>query len=220
MRTIISVGTDQKFQRGMLRLSSLLNVTEKFRPYTALPPGSMDHQSAPYAFKIAAIDDALTSGANPILWCDSSVVPMRRLDSLWTLIERQGYWFSKNYDYTQGEFCSDASLDIFDMDREKAFGVPQVVASCFGLDFRHDIAQEFLAQWKALAMMGAFKGPWGNGNGEASKDMRVRGHRHDQSAASHIAWKLGMRLTDPPEWFCEEGSPPGENTVLTLKRPR
>lgn len=213
MRTIISVGTDEKFQAGMMRLVSLLPVGQRVALHSQLPPGSPTHRENPWAFKLFAIEDAWRAGATSVLWCDSSVIPLKPLDALWTLIESQGYWFSKNYDYMNGEFTSDAALRVMGVDRDQAMEIPQVVASCFGLDFGHPIAMEFMREWWHLMDHGAFKEG-------GSDDPRFRAHRHDQSAAAHVAWKLGMKLTAPPDWFAEEGSLGGENAVITLKRPR
>ena len=81
------------------------------------------------------------------------------------------------------------------------------MASTIGLDLRkynyHSIA--FLEQYFQLASDGVtFRGipldsphaiqkSWGNANQEMCADERVLGHRHDQTAASVISWKLGMR---------------------------
>ncbi len=91
--------------------------------------------------------------------------------------------------------------------------IPHVVATCFGLSMKHAIGRDFLNQYLALARDTlAFRGPWTNsrGNPGAKRDgvriddcgpADVRGHRHDQTAASVIAYRLGMELTDPPEVF-------------------
>ncbi len=46
------------------------------------------------------------------------------------------------------------------------------------------------------------KHPWKNDEQQVSADPRVRGHRHDQTAASIIAWQLGMdRVTAHDTYF-------------------
>jgi len=44
----------------------------------------------------------------------------------------------------------------------------------------------------------------------------VRGHRHDQTAASVIAWRLGFELTNPPNIFAygRAGEAHDERTIL------
>ncbi len=106
-------------------------------------------------------------------------------------------------------------------DRAENKKIPHVVAGCFGLSMRHDIGRAFLAEYYRLASeTKAFCGPWINEkharalmpgvdlsqviqNGKVSVcgDIDVKGHRHDQTAASVIAWRLGMKLSKPPEFF-------------------
>jgi|SRR6185369_3847931 len=182
-----------------------------------LPEDSPTHAENPYAFKPYAIEEADRAGAGLVLWMDSSVVVLKDLEPLWQLIESQGYWFSRNYAYNNGQFCNDEALAIMGITREQAFDVPQVVASCFGLDLRQKIAQDFLKRWKLLAEAGAFKGDRGDlsGCGDMTKFV---GHRNDQSCAAQVAYELGMVLTDPPAWFAEQGHPQSEETILTLER--
>jgi len=221
-RMVVSVGVGPRCAGGFQRLAErLYELGEPLMAWqNAWPPGSPTHEENPYAFKIYALEHANLAGflARPLLWLDSTVIVLKPLGPLWDLIERQGYWISRNHGMVTGPFCCDAALPILGISREEAFEIPHVVATCFGLDMRRSIAQEFLARWKALAEAGAFKGPHRNDSGEASADPRVLGHRHDQTAASVVAWRLGMQLTDPPDWFADEGYPGSETTLLTNRR--
>jgi hypothetical protein len=166
----------------------------------------------PYAFKAHALEAARLKGADLVLWADACILPIRPMDSLWDLIERRGYWFSRN-GFRNGEWCCDAALPLLGITREEAFQQEHVVATTFGLNLRSEIGATFAGEYLRLAQNGAFRGPWVNNAGEASADPRVRGHRHDQSAASVIAHRLGMELTNPPEWFSYRGGE-DERTIL------
>jgi len=104
--------------------------------------------------------------------------------------------------------------------------IPHVVATAFGLNLQHEngVGVVFLSEYYRLAFQTrAFCGPWINANATTSEAGRkmaqavgpprcapcgppdVRGHRHDQTAASVIAWRLGMKPDDPPEWFAYKG---------------
>ena len=157
-------------------------------------------------------------GATSVLWLDSSTVILRPLDDLWRLIENQGYWFSRNYDWNNGQFCSWEALDIMGVSREQAFKIPQVTAACFGLNLKDRIALDFLTDWHTLMRLGAFKGDRGNLTGHVADPAQYQGHRNDQSCASHVVHSLSMSLTDPPEWWAEQGYPQSDQTVLTLVR--
>lgn len=177
-----------------------------------MPPGSLTHKRIPYAFKAWAIEAARMKGADLILWADACILPIRSMEPLWALIERQGYWFSRN-GFWNGQWCSDAALSLLGITREESFRQEHVVATTFGLNLRSEIGTRFASEYLRLAQNGSFRGPWMNNGGEASADPRVTGHRHDQTAASVIAHRLGMGLTNPPEWFAYRGGEV-ESTVL------
>lgn len=169
----------------------------------SFPPQSPSHDISPYAFKVYAIKEVVRRGAKAVLWADSSVHAVQNLEPLWRRIETEGYWLPDNrsnpeQDRTCGEWTCDSALEPLGITREEAFGIPQITATVFGLDFRHNIAVQFLHEWERLEKAGAFKGPWVNTDGEASIDPRVLGHRHDQTAASVVAHRLGMKLTKQP----------------------
>lgn len=119
--------------------------------------------------------------------------------------------------------------------RETNRNIPHVVATCFGISLRHQMGRTFLERYYRLAAeTNAFCGPWTN---TAHRDWLlsqphrrtvdkvresvcgpadVRGHRHDQTAASVIAHGLGFVLTDPPEIFAygKQGQPFDPRTIL------
>ena len=110
--------------------------------------------------------------------------------------------------------------------------IPHVVATAFGINTSHPNGKAFLAEYFRLASKTrAFCGPWRNLNYPDNADVNraqwgnrlaacgppdVRGHRHDQTAASVIAWRLGFDLTAPPDIFAygRLGDPTHKNTIL------
>lgn len=130
--------------------------------------------------------------------------------------------------------CADTPPE-YGMTSEHALGnarsvnrrIPHVVATAFGLNVRSEIGAAFLAEYYRLASeTRAFCGPWSNvigpgGSGHPANTGRawrcgpddVRGHRHDQTAASVIAWRLGMTLTNAPDVFAYRGGEI-EQTIL------
>lgn len=96
--------------------------------------------------------------------------------------------------------------------------IPHVVATAFGVSTKHWVGQAFLQEYFHMASKTkAFCGPWQNSNSPRVLGRNtdrydapcgppdVLGHRHDQTAASVIAWRLGVKLTNSPEWFAYEG---------------
>jgi len=220
-RYVVSVGTGNHGGKLVRLRSQLIQQHENYALWDVLPVGSLPHEQAPYAFKIYALEQAhreIVDTSVTLLWLDSAVMILRPLGPIWRRIERHGYWFSQNHDYNCGEWTCDSALPILGITREEAFTIPQIVGGCFGLNMRAPVAQEFMERWKEYALAGAFAGPWRNDHGEASLDPRVQGHRHDQTAASVIVHRMGLRLTQPPRYFSDDGFPATEETILTARR--
>lgn len=212
-RTVVSVACGrERFSRNAYRLADKLTALgEALHWWDGVwPPGSPSHEAVPFAFKVHALE-AAAENADVLLWCDSSIVPIAPLAPLWERIERDGYWLSRNYDYKNGEFTSDAALAIMGQTRDEAMLVPHVIATAFGLDMTSYAAQALLDRWRELMLHGAFAVG-------GSTDPRFRGHRHDQSALSHIAWELALTLTTPPRFIAEGGMPVSGETVLVIER--
>lgn len=163
------------------------------------PPGCPTHQDVPYAFKPYAFQNAYAVLAyTTVLWMDASCYAIGSLDPVFEQIERDGYLLFAN-DATVGEWCADSALPALRLTRDEAMEIPEISACVMGLDFRHQVAREFFDKWMKLANDGiTFKGSHTNKNGECSADPRVKGHRHDQTAASVLAYRLGMKHTHMP----------------------
>ena len=92
--------------------------------------------------------------------------------------------------------------------------VPHVVATTFGVSLAHPRGRAIFEEYYRLASeTKAFCGPWINQNAGITCSVPssprvapcgppdVRGHRHDQTALSVIAWRLGCEFTNSPEIF-------------------
>jgi hypothetical protein len=136
---------------------------------------------------------------------DAGIRVRQSLDPLFESIQRRGYLFFPER-HSVGEFCKDDALGPLGITREEAFAIPSCWSAVIGLDLESPQAVEFLRQWKERAADGVtFPGPkWSGVNGwprRASQDSRVKGHRHDQTAASAIAYRLGMNEWESRELF-------------------
>jgi hypothetical protein len=216
-RCVVNVATG-RFVIGQNRLASLLTVP-LVKWTDNLPVASPAHKDVPYAFKAYALAEAGREYTT-LLWADACIVP-RDLTPLFERIEREGYWMSRN-GWMNSEWTADSAYADLKVTREENARIPHVVATAFGISLRHFKGVAFLAEYLRLAQTQAFCGPWWNSNHpEHGKDAgaercggsAVRGHRHDQSAASVIAWRLGFELTDPPDVFAYLGGET-ENTLL------
>lgn len=224
----------QSYVKGQDRLHAALKVMpeewDSLHFYTnGYPIGCPLHRDVPFAFKAYALKEA-SSQANLLLWCDSCIIPIRPLEEIWRRAQLFGVWLGKNgwknSDWTAQEAIGDLFPGVpIEKARQLNTGIEHVVATAFALDLEHPNGRDFLKEYFRLASeTRAFCGPISNSNhpekqwsGDAAKcapcgPPDVRGHRHDQTAASVIAWRLGIQLTDPPHLF----SYPGNETEKTV----
>lgn len=230
-RAVVSVGTDH-YQNGLERLEKSVkkfSPEAKFAGWNALPKEWPTHQDKPYAFKAHALATA-SYGADLLIWADAAVVAVKPMEPLWERIESEGYWFPLN-GWTNYEWTADSAYeDLFpgipiDVARGINKRFPQVVATTFGINIRKPIGMEFLKEYLRLSNTNAFCGPWTNSNSSEAQNWKqdpsrmgpcgpsdVLGHRHDQTAASLIAYRLKMKLEQCPGFFGY--NPPAESVVL------
>lgn len=220
-RCVLNVATG-RYVQGQKRLAAALKQQVAFLSWTdCLPTGSPAHRDVPYAFKAWALRAAEARDYSLVLWADASILPNQPIVPLLERIEREGYWISRN-GWTNAQWTAGSAYEDLGVSPEENATIPHVVATAFGLNLQHPIGRTFYVEYLRLAQTRAFCGPWWNSNhpeyggrdGAApcgSPD--VCGHRHDQTAASVIAWRLQLRLTDPPDVFAYRG---GETEATIL----
>jgi hypothetical protein len=163
---------------------------------------SVQHKEVPYQFKAKSIYKAMEDGGELILWCDSVVYAKQSIEPVFDHIKEYGYLFFDNIGFTVGDYTSDACLAHFGVTREEAFKMPMIMACVMGLNIHNSTTQEFIRQYVAASEDGlTYPGAWSNKNAEVSYDLRVQGHRHDQSVASILIHKLGMEILKGNETF-------------------
>jgi hypothetical protein len=139
------------------------------------------------------LKQAMDDGYDYIIWCDSAVYLIAPVHVIYNQLEVDGYMLVLN-GWTTGQWCSDAALKTLGITREESFTLPHLMANMMGFDTRREECRQFIKQYYEKANDGiTFHGAWHNRDKQVSNDPRVLGHRHDQTAASVIAWRLGMR---------------------------
>ena len=199
----------RRFDLALSRLrASLLamDCSEDFIAWdSGYPPGCPEHKDAPFAFKPYCFLEAKKLGYRYVLWLDSSVYATSDLKPIFDRIRNLGYLFFHEF-HSIGEYCSDAALATLGIEREESCKMPSICANVMGLDLENERSVQFLDLWKYYASDGVtFKGAkWSGVRGfpkTVSQDDRVKGHRHDQTAASVIALKLGMNQWLPKKAY-------------------
>ena len=193
---IVSFGKNHNFQKGLKRLEQrCLELDIPFIGFTDYPVGCPTHEESPFAFKFFCIKDVLAKGYKKILWLDTSVIIKQPINDIFEHLNNLGYFFLLNHDI--GSFCHDKALITLGITRDESFKLPCLQGTNFGLNFNFKNSNIFLEKVIELSLDGiTFPGPHNNNAFKASKDPRVKGHRHDQIAMSIVALRLNMM-----NWF-------------------
>lgn len=154
-------------------------------------------QSCKYHVKAAAFAEAIKQGFTHILWCDSSAWAIADPMPIFDYINENGYFFWQS-GYNCAQVSSDKSLQILGLNRDQVECWPDVSSSIMGVNVTSDIGFQFINDWLLAAHKGVFKGSRLHGN--QSADPRFLFHRQDQTAASLIAGKMGLKTTLPNEY--------------------
>jgi hypothetical protein len=200
-------------QRRMIFFLSQVGDSTPQLFWTETWPGT-PHTEAPYGFKIDAFDVAIKLGYQRALWLDSAVYPVKELDEVWSYIDQHGVLLLGD-GWNVGQWTSDAALATYGVDRNDAMNMQLCYACVVGIDLASDVGMTFLSRWRELRDVGAFLGPWRNDAGEASRDSRCMGHRHDQSAASWLAHDMGIPMAHMPTFLAMETADGGDPVFRT-----
>lgn len=170
-----------------------------------LPPECPSFEDSPYAFKVFAFLYAKSLGYKKVLWVDASNVLVRNPKKIFRIMDKQGYFLFGNNISTVDKWVSDYTLKKINLKRNSAKKIVELHAHIIGLNFENQVARDFLQKWKELALDGiSFRGlpkdiplkfSYNNENACLSLDPKVKGHRHDQTLASIIAYEKKMKIS-------------------------
>ena len=150
-----------------------------------------------YNIKASAFHWAIAQGYKTIIWGDASIYAQAKIDPFVERIKSDGYWIGMS-GYNAAQTCSDKCLGYFGVDRDWAEKVPDAATGLFGADLGNPVAHKFIETWVRAGRDGAFTGS--RFHAGQSKDPRFFFGRQDQSCATVIAGKLGMRLNNFSEY--------------------
>lgn len=179
---IICNFSTQEYERPRKRLEASLQGHKyvMFKNYVDI--GSPTHQESPYEFKLHAIRAAAVF--DPIvLWVDSSLWRVGDVSLIEETIKKEGFWGTEAGHYA-GRWTNQHTRDYFRVTEEEMKqepgGITMVSAGFLGLDLSSAVGNQFLVEWEESARAGCFRGSWDD-------------HRHDQSCASIIASRMGLK---------------------------
>lgn len=130
-----------------------------------------------------------------ILWLDCSVWAIKPIEPIMDIIEHEGYYFWRS-GYSLGQTSGRHCLKYFRIDEDESFDIQDTSTSMMGLKLSNPLGADFLKQWLASAKNGMFHGSRDAIVGASGREQLFE-HRQDQSAASCLTHKIGLKLTDP-----------------------
>lgn len=144
-----------------------------------------------YNIKASAFEQAINKGYTKFMWIDASFIPIRHPQPIIDIINTEGYYFINN-GHNAAQECNDRCLDYFGITRDEAESIPMLSSGIMGIDMNNPKAAEFVRLFIKSAKNGVFYGSRLHDN--QSQDHRFLHHRQDQSAASCIVHKLGLKV--------------------------
>jgi hypothetical protein len=190
-----------QYQRKLKRLEQSLkgNFDGDFLGFTSYQEINCEpHSEVPYKFKPMAIQKAIDLGYDEVLWADSCVYAKQSIEPVFDHIRKHGYVFFDNIGYSLGDYTNDRTLAAFDITRETAFKIKMIMACCMG--FNTVTERDLLEKYKYFADE-FYPGNWDNDDLTESKDMRVKGHRHDQSVMSCLIHEENLVILKGQDTF-------------------
>lgn len=182
------------YPRGSERLEqSLINVGwNNYKIFNNYPNEYYDKE-CPYTIKASIIHEVLDSYKylKKVLWVDCSVWAIKNPQPIFDIIAKDGYYFWSS-GFNAAQTCSDKCLDYFNLNRNEAENFEDCCTAIFGFDLDNPVGYLFIKQWLEAAKNKVFHGSrYHDGQ---SKDKRFLFHRQDQSAATCIIGKSGLKI--------------------------
>lgn len=190
---VINAGTGQWYVRGSKRLERSLNF-EGFGGdiliWSDFPTDVYDKNCA-YNIKAACLEEAINRGYTHVLWADCSMWAVGNVDKLFDYINDEGFYAETNGNNCAQE-CNDYIINHYQITRDEAEAIPMCSSGLLGVNINNPKGKAFAEEWIEAAKSGLFNGSR-NHDGQ-SQDKRFLHHRQDQSAASLLCNKLGIKL--------------------------
>lgn len=180
-RCVVNLSTE-KYWAGQDRLKQSIPNYDILTYQTEAQVGSPLHKDNNYAFKPYTFIKAYELGYRQILWLDASMLPIADLQPIFDIIDKDGYFFQDS-GWPNSRWTNEKAKEYFGTDEGQMLS-----SGVLGLDLTNPLAYQFFDEWTQAMRDGIFNGDW-------------LSHRHDQTAASLIAHKLGMKLQDGNTFF-------------------
>lgn len=179
---IVYSSFNKNYTRGLKRLVDFIknsdfvgHILYRIGGWPNVEGGSLVLAHVPYAFKVSFFKEAQRLGYKRAFWLDTSILPLVSLNTIFQVIEADGYFVMGNT-HNIGPYMTRPAIDAFGMTLEETNNIPSVSAGIFGVDFTSSIGTEIIDRWyRAAENKVAFFSP-----------------RSDQNALSIILYNMGI----------------------------
>ncbi len=170
-----------RFPEGIERIKKALNLINykghfiyRIGGWPNVEDGSLKYAHVLFAFKPLFFREVKKMGYKNVLWIDSSIIPMNKLDSIFADINKNGYFgtFSTS---SVGQYINDFLLNKYNLSIEEANNIQTIGGGIIGLNLNHPIGNTILDKWQ-----------------EAAENNGFYSARHDQNSLSIISHQLHL----------------------------
>jgi hypothetical protein len=156
------------------------------------PFGCAEHGGeGQYNFKVHCFNEQFLAGYKVCVWADSSFWCVKNPMPLFDYVNDKGIYFFKS-GYSLAETATDRLLWYAGVTREELYDVSEFATGLVGINIDNPLGKEFFTQWKTYMEAGMFGGSRVHDLND-SQHPKFRFSRQDQSAASMILYKMGVK---------------------------
>jgi len=193
---LVSVGVGGHYAAGIDRLERSLmfegwggdmRFWRNEYPFNSKPHGG-DGQ---YNFKVHAFEEVFATGHTVACWADASFWCVKNPMPLFDYINEHGLYFFKS-GYSLAETATDKLCNYAGVSRNELIDISEFATGLVGINIENPLGQEFFTQWRKYMDDGMFGGNRFHDLNDSPHPM-FKFSRQDQSAASMILYKMGVR---------------------------
>ena len=205
---IIYSSFNKNYPRGLKRLVNHLKNSDfkghilwKLGGWPDLDGGSLKLAHVPYAFKVSMFREAQKKGYKKVLWLDTAFLPVGSINSLFDIIEQQGYFAVQN-SHTIGPWMNGLASSAFALSLDEVQDIISCCGGAIGVDFRTFTGQRIIDSWyQAAENRIAFFSP-----------------RSDQNALSILLHTQGLHNLEPHSHIAHSLAQVNDTSILVLDR--
>ncbi len=139
------------------------------------------HHLSMYGFKPHAIQELKEKGFKRIVWFDTAIILLNKLDYNNSVIAVKD-------DSNLANLCSNKALGKFGLQRKDLNDIPLVGGSFYYFDFNQEITHNIFNEWLLCEEEGLF-----GSQEEEAFNPGLQGHRHDETIMALCLHKFGVK---------------------------